>query len=241
MSACLLDFCGLITGQCLTCLLNLRETLRVGYWLLVCCHYTDSYWHDIILTFVLTCYFTVMYWLSFTRLLSSPISIPGSHVASHETFCRLHKLKVHHRVHSIPPQDLHLLLVLTRLRLHSQTRRFICWYNYMDWRCFIDRCWEYVLELRGTRQQEVRWGVSPDITRIMRLAGHVARIWGWTLIHIFGRKYRRKDTLIFREENLKPKIDFKELGYDGVEWIHLALNRRYWRAIVNVIINIRVL
>jgi hypothetical protein len=138
------------------------------YWLTLTWHYPDIRTDVLFYCHVLTFFFT--------RLFSSSISMPGSHVGNHETFCRLHKLKVHHRVHSITPQDLYLSLVLTRLWLRSQTRLFICWYNCMDWRCFIDRCWEYVLELRGRRQQEVRWGVSPDITWIMRLAGHVARI-----------------------------------------------------------------
>jgi hypothetical protein len=40
------------------------------------------------------------------------------------------------------------------------------------------------------------------------------------------------------EDNIK--IDLKEVGYDGVDWIELAKNRDRWWALANAVINLRV-
>jgi hypothetical protein len=37
------------------------------------------------------------------------------------------------------------------------------------------------------------------------------------------------------------KIDLRETGWEGVEWIHLAQDRDRWRAVVNAVTNLRVL
>jgi hypothetical protein len=36
------------------------------------------------------------------------------------------------------------------------------------------------------------------------------------------------------------KMDLKEIGSDGVDWIDLAQNRDQWRALVNTVMNLRV-
>jgi hypothetical protein len=36
------------------------------------------------------------------------------------------------------------------------------------------------------------------------------------------------------------KIDFREIGWEVVGWIHLAENRGQWRSLVNTIMNLRV-
>jgi hypothetical protein len=36
------------------------------------------------------------------------------------------------------------------------------------------------------------------------------------------------------------KIDLREIGWDGVDWIDLPQNRDQWRALVNAVINLRV-
>jgi hypothetical protein len=37
------------------------------------------------------------------------------------------------------------------------------------------------------------------------------------------------------------KMDLGEIGWGGVEWIHLAQDRDRWRAVVNAVMNLRVL
>jgi hypothetical protein len=48
-----------------------------------------------------------------------------------------------------------------------------------------------------------------------------------------GRPKRR------RMDNIK--MDLKEIGWDGVDWIDMARDRDQWRALVSTILNLRVL
>jgi hypothetical protein len=36
------------------------------------------------------------------------------------------------------------------------------------------------------------------------------------------------------------KIDLREIGWDGVDWIDVAQDRDQWRALVNTVLNLRV-
>jgi hypothetical protein len=36
------------------------------------------------------------------------------------------------------------------------------------------------------------------------------------------------------------KIDLREIGWDGVDWVDLAQDRYQWRALVNTVMNLRV-
>jgi hypothetical protein len=36
------------------------------------------------------------------------------------------------------------------------------------------------------------------------------------------------------------KTYHKEIGWDGMDWIHLAQNRDRWRALVNMVMNLRI-
>jgi hypothetical protein len=36
------------------------------------------------------------------------------------------------------------------------------------------------------------------------------------------------------------KIDLRERGYDGMEWMDLAQDRDQWRALVSTVMNLRV-
>jgi hypothetical protein len=47
-----------------------------------------------------------------------------------------------------------------------------------------------------------------------------------------GRRKRR------REDNIK--VDLREIGIDGANWIQLAQDRVQWRAFVNTVVNLRV-
>jgi hypothetical protein len=37
------------------------------------------------------------------------------------------------------------------------------------------------------------------------------------------------------------KMDFRETGWGGLKWIHLAQDRDWWRVLVNVVMNLQVL
>jgi hypothetical protein len=36
------------------------------------------------------------------------------------------------------------------------------------------------------------------------------------------------------------KVDFREIGWGGMEWINLAQDRDQWRALVNMVMNLQV-
>jgi hypothetical protein len=90
---------------------------------------------------------------------------------------------------------------------------------------------------------------SPDIirqmkSRRMKWAGHVARVGEGTNV------YR---VLVGKPEGKRPlerprcrwevgiKMCLGETGWGCVEWIHLAQDRDRWRAVVNAVMNLRVL
>jgi hypothetical protein len=80
-------------------------------------------------------------------------------------------------------------------------------------------------------------------SRRMTLAEHVARI---------GEKRNAYRILVEKPEGKRPlgrprcrwvdniKIDLREIGRDGVDWIDLAQDRDQWRAVVNTVMNLRV-
>jgi hypothetical protein len=89
---------------------------------------------------------------------------------------------------------------------------------------------------------------SPNIIRTiksrrMRWAGHVARI---------GEKRNAYRILVGNPEGRRPlgrprrrwvdiiKMDLREIGWDGVDWVDLAQDRDQWRALVNTVMNLRV-
>jgi hypothetical protein len=89
----------------------------------------------------------------------------------------------------------------------------------------------------------------PDIvrqikSRRMRWAGHVARM---------GEERNVYRVLVGKPEGKRPlerprhrwedgvKMDLRDIGWGGVEWIHLAQDRDRWRAVVNAVMNLRVL
>jgi hypothetical protein len=40
------------------------------------------------------------------------------------------------------------------------------------------------------------------------------------------------------ENNIR--IDLREIGWEGVDWMHLTRNRGQWRAVVNTVMNLQV-
>ena len=89
---------------------------------------------------------------------------------------------------------------------------------------------------------------SPSIFRViksrgMRWAGHVAGMGeGRRVYRTYVWKPERKIPLgrsrCRWEDNIK--MDFQEIGLGNMEWIELAQDRDRWRALVNVVMNLRV-
>jgi hypothetical protein len=89
---------------------------------------------------------------------------------------------------------------------------------------------------------------SPNIMRMiksrrMRWAGHVARM---------GATRNTYRILVGKPEEKRPlqrsrcrwvdniKMELREIGWDGKDWIDLAQDRDQWRALVNTVMNLRV-
>jgi hypothetical protein len=78
----------------------------------------------------------------------------------------------------------------------------------------------------------------------MRWEGHVARRGEGTGVYrvlvgkpvgkrpLWGPKRRWEDNI---------KIDLQEIGCGGMDWIEMAQDRDRWRALVNAVMNLRVL
>jgi hypothetical protein len=78
-------------------------------------------------------------------------------------------------------------------------------------------------------------------SRRMRWAGHVARM---------GEKRNAYRILVGKPERKRPlgkprrrwvdniKMDLREIGLDGVDWIDLAQDMDRWRALVNTVMNV---
>jgi hypothetical protein len=80
-------------------------------------------------------------------------------------------------------------------------------------------------------------------SRRMRWKGHVARVVeirnAYSILvgksegrrHLVGSRRRWEDNI---------RMDLREIGWEVVDWIHLAQDRDQWRAVVNMVMNLRV-
>jgi hypothetical protein len=77
--------------------------------------------------------------------------------------------------------------------------------------------------------------------RIMRLAGHVARIWDKRNTHrLLVGKQEGSRSLVSPRRLDNIRIDLVEVGWGDVDWFGLAQDRDRWRALVNSVLNLRV-
>jgi hypothetical protein len=90
---------------------------------------------------------------------------------------------------------------------------------------------------------------SPDIvrqikSRRMRWGGHVARMGEERKVYkvLVGKPERKRplDRPRRRWEN-EIRMDLRETGLGGVDWVRLAQDRDRWRAVVSAVMNLRVL
>jgi hypothetical protein len=90
---------------------------------------------------------------------------------------------------------------------------------------------------------------SPNIimqvkSRRMRWAGHVTRTGeGRKVYKVLVGKLKGRRPLGRRRRRWEDgiKMDLREIGWGGVEWIQLAQDRDRWRAVVSAVMNLRVL
>jgi hypothetical protein len=79
-------------------------------------------------------------------------------------------------------------------------------------------------------------------SRRMRWAGHVERIGeGKNLYRVLMGKPEAERPIERprRRQEDGIKMNLREIGWGGVEWIHLAQKRNRWRAFVNAVTNLR--
>jgi hypothetical protein len=88
---------------------------------------------------------------------------------------------------------------------------------------------------------------SPSIIRMiksrrMKWAGHVARMGKRSAYRILVGKPEGKRPLGRPRRRWEDNIrmDLREIGWGGLEWINLAQDRDQWRALVNTVMNLRV-
>jgi hypothetical protein len=98
----------------------------------------------------------------------------------------------------------------------------------------------------GPKRDEVTGGwriLHNEESRRIRWAGNVARI---------GDKKNAYGILVGKPEGKRPlgrpryrgvdniKMDLRNMGWDGMDWIDLAQDKDQWMALVNTVVNLRV-
>jgi hypothetical protein len=90
---------------------------------------------------------------------------------------------------------------------------------------------------------------SPNIirqikSRIMRWAGHVARMGENRKVYrVSVGKHEGKRPLVRPRRRWEDgiRMDIRETGWESVDWIQWAQDRDWWQAVVNTVMNLRIL
>jgi hypothetical protein len=80
-------------------------------------------------------------------------------------------------------------------------------------------------------------------SRRIRWAGHVARIWkkGNAYSMLVGNPEGKRPLGRLRRRGVDNiKMDHREIGWGGMDWIDLAQDRDRWSAFVNMVMNFSV-
>jgi hypothetical protein len=112
-------------------------------------------------------------------------------------------------------------------------------------RIFGPKRYEVVGEWRKLHSEELHnLCSSPDIIRRMRWAGLVA---------CMRQERNVYKVLVGKPEGKRPlgrprhrwedgiRMNLREIGWEGVDWIRLAQDRDWWQAVVSAVMNLRVL
>jgi hypothetical protein len=78
----------------------------------------------------------------------------------------------------------------------------------------------------------------------MRWAGHVAHLGEMRNVYkILARKPEGRNQLkrLRRRWKVNIRIEIREVGWEGVDWIHLTQERDQWQAVMNMVMNLWVL
>jgi len=133
-----------------------------------------------------------------------------------------------------------------------------CWRRNIDWWCFRTGCWTEHLDLRWRKWQEARedcimrsimtctlhqilfeWWVIK--WRSMRWVGHVAHMEEMRneYIILVGKPEMKRPLgkcKCWWENNIR--MNLREIGWEGVDWIHVAQYGYQWWDFVNMVLNI---
>jgi hypothetical protein len=78
-------------------------------------------------------------------------------------------------------------------------------------------------------------------SRSMRWAGHVARMGSSAYTILVGKSEGKKPPGRPRRRWVNNiKMDLREIGWGGMDWIELAQDRDQWRALVITVLNLRI-